>query len=191
MADRLGMDPARIERLRSAERLAYFDPDRIWDTVDPDPRSTLVDIGTGVGFVALPFARRYPDATVHACDVLEGMVQLLAEDARTQGLGNIEAMVMAPNSIDLPDRCADLIVMAQLHHELDSPQLLLSECRRLLAVGGTVVIVDWKDVDNDKGPPADQSVPESTIRSQLQTAGFSNVHTHNVFRYHTFLTAAV
>ena len=29
MADRLGMDPVRIERLRSPERLEYFDPDRI------------------------------------------------------------------------------------------------------------------------------------------------------------------
>ena len=26
MADRLGMDPARIERLRSPDRLEYFDP---------------------------------------------------------------------------------------------------------------------------------------------------------------------
>ena len=26
MVDRLGMDPARIERLRSPERLEYFDP---------------------------------------------------------------------------------------------------------------------------------------------------------------------
>jgi hypothetical protein len=37
MADQYGMDPARIGRLRSPERLEYFDPDRIWDTLDPAP----------------------------------------------------------------------------------------------------------------------------------------------------------
>ena len=60
MADLYGMDPARIERLRSSERLGYFDPAKIWDALDPDPSVTPVNIGSGVGFVALPFARRYP-----------------------------------------------------------------------------------------------------------------------------------
>src|SRR5210317_1704724 len=108
MTDKLGMDPARIERLRSPERLEYFDPDRIWDVLDPAPDCTLIDIGTGVGFVALPFARRYPVAKVYGCDILDGMVDLLREDAAAQGLGNVEGIVMAPNAIDLPDGVADI-----------------------------------------------------------------------------------
>lgn len=64
MADQYSMDPARIERLRSPERLEYFDPERIWDTLSTAPRSTLVDIGVGVGFVSLPFALRYPESKV-------------------------------------------------------------------------------------------------------------------------------
>ena len=64
MADQYGMDPARIERLRSPERLEYFDPERIWDTLSTAPISTLVDIGVGVGFVSLPFALRYPESKV-------------------------------------------------------------------------------------------------------------------------------
>ena len=34
MADLCGMDPARIERLRSLERLGYLDPAKIWDALD-------------------------------------------------------------------------------------------------------------------------------------------------------------
>ena len=64
MADQYGMDPARIDRLRSPERLEYFDPERIWDTLSTAPISTLVDIGVGVGFVSLPFALRYPESKV-------------------------------------------------------------------------------------------------------------------------------
>ena len=135
MADRLGLDPARIERLRSPERLEYFDPDRIWDVLNPAPDCTLIDIGAGVGFIALPFARRYPAAKVHGCDILDGMIDLLREDAAAQGLGNVEGIVMTPNAVDLPDGVADVVVMAQLHHELDAPEPLLAS--RILRVART------------------------------------------------------
>jgi SAM-dependent methyltransferase len=188
MADKLGMDPARIERLRSPERLEYFDPDRIWDVLDPAPDCTLIDIGTGVGFVALPFARRYPAAKVYGCDILDGMIDLLREDAAARGLGNVEGIVMAPNAIDLPDDVADIVVMAQLHHELDAPEPLLAECKRLLAAGGIVAIVDWKDEDNGKSPAAGRRVPEAQMRAQLEAAGFSKLERHDVYEFHTFLT---
>lgn len=188
MADRLGMDPARIERLRSAERLDYFDPDRIWNVLNPAPDCTLIDIGTGVGFIALPFARRYPAAKVYGCDILDGMIDLLREDAAARGLGNVEGIVMTPNAIDLPDGVADVVVMAQLHHELDAPAPLLAECKRLLAAEGVVAIVDWKDEDNGKSPPAGRRVPEAQLRTQLDAAGFSDLERHDVFEFHTFMT---
>ena len=130
MADHLGLDPARIERLRSPDRLSYFDPARIFDVLAPAPDCTLLDIGTGVGFIALPFAKRYPDAKVYGCDILDGMIVLLREDAEANGLTNLEGLIMAPNAVDLPDGAADVVVMAQLHHELDAPEALLAECRR-------------------------------------------------------------
>ena len=189
MADMLGMDPARIERLRSPERLEYFDPQHIWRVLSPAPDCTVVDIGTGVGYIALPFAEKYPDATIHACDILPGMIGLLKEDAAARGLKNLHGIVMSPNSVDLPDDSADIVVMAQLHHELDAPDALLAECKRLLAPGATVAIVDWKDEENGKSPAAGRRVPPAVIRSQLETAGFSDVADHDVYEFHTFMTA--
>jgi SAM-dependent methyltransferase len=188
MADLLGMDPGRIERLRSLERLTYFDPARIWEVLDPAPDCTLIDIGTGVGYVALPFAERYPAAQVYGCDILEGMIGLLKEDAATRRLANLEGMVMRPDAIDLPSGTADIVVMAQLHHELDAPDALLAECKRLLAAGGAVAVIDWKDEDNGRSPAAGRRVPEATIRGQLEAAGFSGLQSHDVYAFHTFLT---
>jgi SAM-dependent methyltransferase len=188
MADLLGMDPARIERLRSPERLAYFDPARIWQVLGPAPDCTLIDIGAGVGFISLPFARAYPGAKVYGCDILEGMVGLLAQDAAAQGLDNLQASLMQPNAVDLPDACADFIVMAQLHHELDAPEPLMAECHRLLAPGGTVAVVDWKDEENGKSPAKGRRVPEATIRAHLTGAGFSDIENHDVYEFHCFIT---
>jgi len=182
------MDPDRIARLRSADRLDYFDPAQIWAVLRPAPDCTVIDIGAGVGFVTLPFAASFPNATVYGCDILDGMVGLLREDAAARGLSNLEARLMRPEAIDLPDQSADVIVMAQLHHELDAPDLLLAECRRLLVPDGTVAIVDWKDEDNGKSPPPGRRVSEATLRSQLHGAGFGQIESHDVYRYHSFVT---
>ena len=191
MADLLGMDPARIERLRSPERLTYLDPDKVWEVVDPIEAGIIVDIGTGVGFLALPFARRFPRTMVYGCDVLEGMLTLLAEEAGRGGLVNLRPLHMAPAAVPLPDAGADLVVMAQVHHELDDAPALLAECRRLLVPKGTLAVIDWKDEDNDICPPDGRRVPADVIERQMREAGFDGVHRHDVYRYHNFLTARV
>ena len=188
MADTLGMDPVRIERLRSSERLEYFHPDRIWEVLRPAPDCTLIDIGAGVGFLTLPFAERFPQAKAYGCDILEGMVALLREAAHERGLTNLEALQMAPNTVDLPDDSADFIVMGQLHHELDAPKPLLAECKRLLKLGGTIAIVDWADAENGKSPPVGRRVPVARMHAELEGAGFDDIETHDVYEYHTFMT---
>ena len=191
MADLLGMDPARIERLRSPERLAYFDPAKIWQVLNPGQNSTVLDIGAGVGYVTLPFAKNYPSAKVYGCDILEGMVGLLARDATDLGLANLETILMQPNCVPLPDGMADVIVMAQLHHELDEPEALMAECHRLLNSSGTVAVVDWTDEDNGRSPAKGRRVPEATIRSHLSGAGFKDLGSHQVYEFHQFITSQI
>lgn len=189
MTDPLGMDPGRIERLRSPERLTYLDPARIWDVVSPIEAGIIVDVGTGVGYLALPFARRFPRTMVYACDLLDGMLALLAEEVAREGLANLRPLSMQPAAVPLPDAGADLVIMAQVHHELDDAPALLEECRRLLVPEGTLAIIDWKDEDNDVCPPKGRRVPGSVIAGQMREAGFADVRSHDVYRYHNFLTA--
>ena len=188
MADLLGMDPARVGRLRSPERLEYFDPAKIWQALEPAPNCTVIDIGAGVGFITLPFAKAYPGATAYGCDILDGMVGLLTQDAADQGLGNLQTILMQPAAIDLPDGSGDFIVMAQLHPELDDPEALMAECHRLLAPGGTVAIVDWKDEENGRSPAKGRRVPEATIRAHLTGAGFTDLQSHDIYEFHQFVT---
>ena len=191
MADLFGMDPARIERLRSPERLAYFDPAKIWQVLNPGQNSTVLDIGAGVGYVSLPFAKDYPSAKVYGCDILEGMVGLLARDAVDQGLNNLETILMQPNFVPLPDSTADIIVMAQLHHELDEPEALIAECHRLLNSSGTVAVVDWTDEDNGRSPAKGRRVLEATIRSHLSGAGFKDLGSHQLYEFHQFIMGQI
>tara|TARA_B100000470_G_scaffold166779_1_gene131280 strand:+ start:94 stop:669 length:576 start_codon:yes stop_codon:yes gene_type:complete len=189
MADTLGFDPARVERLRDPERLEYFNPARIWEILQPEPDCTLIDIGAGVGFLTLPFAEKFPHAKVFGCDILDGMVRLLRDEAKQRGIDNLDALLMSPNHVDLHDDVADFIVMTQVHHELDTPEPLLAECKRVLKPDGTIAIVDWADEENGKSPPLGRRVPVALIGTQLRSAGFHHIETHDVYAYHTFVTA--
>lgn len=188
MADLLGMDPGRIERLRSPDRLVDFDPDKLWEVMAP-PSGPIVDVGCGVGYLALPYARKLPNLTVYACDILEGMVGLLAETVREEGLTNVDVLLMEPASIPLPDGAGSLVCMGQVHHELDDPPPLLAECFRVLAANGSIAILDWKDEENGKSPAAGRRVPEATIRAQLEAAGFVDVVAHDVYKFHQCIVA--
>ncbi len=121
MTDLYGMDPARIERLRSPARLEHFEPSLIWSELGFSREQVAVDVGSGVGFITLPLARAFPGAEIYGCDILAGMVQLLHDAAAAEGLDNLTSLQMMPDQIPLSDDSADLLIMAQVHHELDAP----------------------------------------------------------------------
>jgi SAM-dependent methyltransferase len=190
VADVLKMDPARIQRLRDPARLEDVDPVRILDAVAPQGDGAIVDVGAGVGFVTLPFARALPQARVVACDVLAGMLELLAEDARASGLHNVETALMPdPAHLPLGDAMAGLLVMLQVHHELDDAVALLQDCHRVLARAAPVVLVDWKDEALPGIPAGGRRVPATRIAGDLDRAGFVDVTSLDLYPCHAVLTA--
>lgn len=192
MPDLLGLDPARIERLRDPARYQSVDPQRLWEVLEAPQTGTIVDVGAGVGFVTLPFAERFRDVQVIACDVLEGMLNGLAEDAASRGLDNVSTAWMASHStLPLADDTAELVVMLQVHHELDDAPGLLADCARVLRPGGCIAIVDWKDEELDGVPPAGRRVAAETIMAQLRDAGFAEPSSHALYSHHSAITSVL
>lgn len=186
MADVLKMDPARIARLRDPERLEQIDPATILDHVQPLTSGPIVDVGAGVGFVSLPFARLSPGRTIIACDILEDMLELLGEAAAADGVSNLECGLMpGPATLPLADDSAAMLVMLQVHHELDAPVDLLRECCRVLQPGAPIVILDWAVIERPGMPSGGRRVPASEIRRQLSEAGFEAVTDHPVYPIHS------
>ena len=65
----------------------------------PPPTGNLLDLGCGVGTIALPLGRRAPGATVWAVDVNSRARDLCATNAIVNGITNVR--VVAPD--DVPD----------------------------------------------------------------------------------------
>lgn len=191
MADLLKMDPARIERLRDPKRLEQVDPLRVLDVVSAADDGAVVDVGAGVGFVTLPLAKRFPERTVIGCDVLPGMLEVLADDALERELGNVVTALMSTHTeLPLGDDSAALLIMLQVHHELDDAVALLTDCHRVLRPGASIAIVDWKDEDLPGMPAGGRRVAQSVIVQDLDDSGFRDIRAHDVYPLHSVVVAS-
>jgi len=182
-------NPHMLERLRDPERLRFMDPEAVWGVLAMQPGGTLVDVGAGLGFYAIPFARKLGSGTVYACDQSAEMLEHLRGEIAREGAANVTPVQTEEVKIPLPDGVADRVLMSNLHHELDHPQESLAECRRLLKAGGKIVIVDWKPEPTPKGPPAEVRIPPATVQAQLASAGFREIAEHALLPYHYVISA--
>ena len=137
-------DPKKLAKLNDPRRLEYLNPDIIWEKVAlPDP-SVLIDVGAGTGLFALIFSRKMKNGRVYACDISDAMISWMNENLPAESKGVVIPIKTEENFLPLPDDTADLVYMINLHHELEDPQRVLKESRRLLKKGGKVMVIDWK-----------------------------------------------
>jgi len=102
---------------------------------------------------------------------------------------NILPVKMEESRVPLDDAIADLVYMITLHHELDDPEAMLLECRRLLRENGKLLIIDWKKEEMKEGPPLKIRCLPEDVRVQLEEAGFGNVSQYDFLTKHFCLTA--
>ncbi len=187
----MGMDrkfnPREVDKLRRPERYERENPDTIWAQMALEEPDAFVDIGAGIGFAAVPFAKKMPGGKVYACDLVQEMLDILRAEAEQAGVKNIDLVKMEEVRIPLPDGIADGVLMQNLHHELLHPVESLRECRRIMKDNGRLAIIDWKKEPMEAGPPQDIRVTAETIERHMKEAGFVWVTHNDVLPFHYFI----
>lgn len=181
-------DVAKLDRLNDPARFQYLDPRVIWDAAGVMAPKTIVDIGAGTGLFACRFAEYAPNAEVFAVDAEPTMVRWMLEHCPAALAGRLHPTLSRETSIPLPTGEADLLVMINVHHELADPISSYREALRLLRIGGTVVIADWKPGDTEGGPPQHVRVSAEEICGVLGRVGFEAVTPHEGLSRHSLVT---
>ncbi len=97
----------------------------------------VIDVGTGAGALLPAIRRAAPRAAIVGIDRSEGMLQL----ARQRHDGPLA--IMDAQSLDLPDDCFDVAIVAFVLFHLPDPQRCLEEVFRVLRPGGKVGTATW------------------------------------------------
>jgi protein-L-isoaspartate O-methyltransferase len=134
--------------LERPEREAEEAPSKAIEALDLTPGMVVADIGAGSGYYTSRMARKVgPSGRVYATDIQPGMLALLDQRIRKEGLTNVTAVLGTMDDPTLPPASLDLAIMVDVYHELQSPQLFLQRLRRAFKPGGRLVLLEFRKED--------------------------------------------
>jgi ubiquinone/menaquinone biosynthesis C-methylase UbiE len=167
-------DIKKLEKLNNPSRLNDIPPDHLLDLLDSKPAGVWVDIGAGTGFFSVALLKAARPSRIYACDLSEIMVDWMTAHV-VPDYPQIIPVKSEEVRIPIDDHLADLVLMMNLHHELEHPVQTIQESYRLLKPGGTLMIVDWKKQETDGGPPVAIRCEPTDVQAQLRDNGFDGV----------------
>jgi ubiquinone/menaquinone biosynthesis C-methylase UbiE len=106
----------------------------------PQPLGRLVDIGTGTGRMIELFGPRASQAV--GIDRSSEMLRLARVKLEAAGIAS-SLRQGDMYALPLPDRSADSVIIHQVLHYAHSPATAIAEAARVLAPGGTLLVVDF------------------------------------------------
>lgn len=104
---------------------------------------TVLDYGCGSGTFTIPSARIVGKrGRVYAFEARSDRLERVRESAKEAALGNIVTVLSdsSKSSIDLPDKCIDIILVYDMMHEVDDRRGLLQELHRVLKGEGILSV---------------------------------------------------
>ncbi len=175
--------------LESPDRRKTQDPLRVWRHARLRAGETVVEVGAGTGYFAVPAARRVGGSgRVYAVDLSEDLVALLGERRDRERLPQLHPVRSSVDRIPLPTGVADVVLLANVLHDI--PSTTLTEAVRLLRPGGRFLNVDWKKIRTPGGPPREIRLTPAGAERLLAPHGLRLVERWELGPWHYGLTLA-
>ncbi|HEX7575294.1 MAG TPA: methyltransferase domain-containing protein, partial [Candidatus Methanoperedens sp.] len=84
-------------------------------------------------------------------------------------------------------KSVDILLMANVFHELEDKLSLLKEVKRVLKINGRLMIIDWKKIEMDFGPPFQERLYEKEVIDTYYGNGFMLLESSNIGPYNYLL----
>ncbi len=124
-------------------RLAYYDErviEKMTEVSGADEDATVVDVGTGTGFVAAGLAPRVK--RVIGIDNSPAMLEVTRGNLDILGIANVELVQGEVTHLPLADSSMEAAFANMVLHHAENPASMLQEMVRVVKSGGTVAVTD-------------------------------------------------
>jgi len=170
----------------NAERRVWQNPEAILAAIGLKPALTLVDIGCGGGFFALPAARiTRGSGMVYGIDINPDYLHELNELAVKEKLDNLNLTVGKAEEIIVCESCADIVFFGLVLHDFEDAAKVIRNARRMLKPSGRLFNLDWKKERTDRGPSFMKRFSQDYAAGLIKSAGFAieNIRTSGCYHY--------
>jgi ubiquinone/menaquinone biosynthesis C-methylase UbiE len=155
----------------SPERDAWQRPDEVIALVQPMPGQTVADVGAGTGYFLGRLSQGVgKDGRVLGVDIEPDMVAYMTQRAQKEGWTNVEAVLGATDSPNLPAGAVDRILIVDTWHHIGARGAYAAKLREALVPGGAVFIVDFT-LDTERGPPKEHRLSPEAVIAELKEGG--------------------
>lgn len=160
----------KADKLEKQERYKSFQPEVRLPEAGMRKGQTVVDVGCGTGFYTRAASKIVGSSgTVIGLDILPEML----EAARNRGVPqNVVYNKSDESKFPIESTYANWVIVTNLFHELEEPDIFISEIQRILKNDGSVYLTDWRPQE-EEGPPAEHRVDSSLVKETFQKAGFT------------------
>ncbi len=160
--------------------MSFLKPEEILKEVPLKPDTVAAEFGCGAGGFVIPLAKRIEEGFVYAIDVQEEPLNVLKSKFVAEKLSNIKIVKadLEKNST-LRDESVDLVIISNTLSQAEDKKAMISEAKRVLKPGGTLVVVDWVE-SAPQGP--DQKVSQEEVKEMAE--GFKSLNSIYAGQYH-------
>jgi predicted methyltransferase len=170
------MSVAHADWLTRPDRDAEEQPDRVVRELGIAPGSIVADLGAGVGYFTWRMARAVGDeGKVIAVDIQPGMLERLKQNLAERDIHNVEMVLGTEDDPRLPNDQVDLVLLVDVYHELQQPELTMEHVRQSLKPGGRVVFIEYRKEDPSIPIQPLHKMTVREVRDELEPMGFEFV----------------
>jgi ubiquinone/menaquinone biosynthesis C-methylase UbiE len=151
--------------------------DEVINALAVKPGHVIADIGSGGGFFTLRFAETVGrDGYVYAVDTNRKLLDYIQQQAEAKGFENIVSLCVDEADLTLPINTFDLLFLRNAYHHLSNRIQYFKHLQHALKPGGRIAILEYT-----RGGLFRRLfrhyVPQATIISEMQEAGYQVVDT--------------
>ena len=165
-------------------RRGWQDPERILKSAGVRRGMTVADLGCGSGFFTIPLGSMVGEAgKVFAVDSRPAAHERLRENLNSVTRSVVRTVQADVSKTSIPSGSVDAAFVSNLLHDIDDKAEFILEVRRMKPTG-RLVVVDWRRIEMEFGPPLEIRLDEKSVRETLKAGGFEITDIRKPGPYH-------
>ncbi len=166
-----------------------IDADFILEKAGVGPKMKVADLGCGAaGYFVIPAAKLVgPQGISYAVDIQKSALDGVKNNAKVEGVSNVELIwtnLEIVGAAKIPSNSLDVALLINTLNQSKKHGEIMREALRLLKVGGTLLVADWKKVGTPFGPSLAERIDPEKVKATALSLGFKLVESFDAGPYH-------